>query len=237
MCPVTFTQGGQFVITHPVSKGDEGIVIFADRCIDSWWDKGDVQAEPYIRRHHLSDGMYLPGVRSCPRTLGGDQRQQTGGQGGGQGGRQQQQQNDSRAPSTSTIQIRTEKGDHYIELTGAEQQGQSAIDIIVPYSGQEAIEGKPGPNVNIVCVRCNIKASEKVHIESPLVEVTGDIKAKGEISAKAEVQNSDDFGGQGRVGFVEDITPFAGNEVKLSTHKHSDVATGNAQTGAPVPGT
>jgi hypothetical protein len=233
-CPVAFTQGGEFVITHPVKEKDEGIVVFADRNIDGWWKDGDVQPEIFMRRHHLSDGMYIPGVRSCPRALGGNPQQLTNGH--------QRQSNDSRKPSTATIQIRTEQGDHYIELTGAEQAGQSAVDIIV--HANDAIEGKPGPLVNIVCVRANIKASEKVHFDTPLFETTGEIKAKGEITAKADVSASDDYSRAARSAVnddarrLADITPFSGESVTLSQHVHerTQSAPPPSESGPPKPG-
>jgi RNA:NAD 2'-phosphotransferase (TPT1/KptA family) len=251
--PIQFVRGGEFVITHPVKEKDEGIVIFSTRCIDSWYTQGGVQGEPYMRQHHLSDGMYVPGICSVPRSLGDsgqdDQQQQQSTQringveevniiqtddSGGQ-----QQQGVGRSPSTTTIHIRTEAGDHYIELTGTQQQSQAA-----PLAGsdKQAHEGRPGPHVNIVAVHCNIKA-DLVHMDTPKLEVTGDIIAKGEVTAKGDVQPSQDYG-QSAQSFqnrdaarLASIVPLSGSEVHLSTHKHSDVQSGQGQTGAPVPGT
>lgn len=73
-CPVCFPQGGGFMITFPIKPGDECLIIFADMCIDSWWQNGckgpnneiipQTQAE--IRRHDLSDGMAIFGMTSVP---------------------------------------------------------------------------------------------------------------------------------------------------------------------------
>lgn len=70
--PLVFPGGGGFTLTFPIAIGDEVLVIFASRCIDSWWasghgDHGRVQAE--LRMHDLSDGFAIVGPRSQVRTL------------------------------------------------------------------------------------------------------------------------------------------------------------------------
>ena len=50
-CPVMMPRGGGFALTFPVAAGDECLVVFADACIDSWWQPGD---------HIFGDGV--PGV-------------------------------------------------------------------------------------------------------------------------------------------------------------------------------
>jgi hypothetical protein len=66
-CPVIFPSGGGFVLTFPLTKGDEGTLLFASRCIDAWWQSGGVQPQAELRMHDLSDGFFLPGVFSQPR--------------------------------------------------------------------------------------------------------------------------------------------------------------------------
>ena len=61
--PVHYMGGGGFYFTHPISQGDEGIGIFAARCIDGWWQNGGTQARPdygVTRQHSLSDGLFIP---------------------------------------------------------------------------------------------------------------------------------------------------------------------------------
>lgn len=70
-CPVQFQGGGGWSQTFPIQKGDEGILIFASRCIDSWWQNGGVQPQAEMRMHDLSDGMFIPGLRSQKRLPGG----------------------------------------------------------------------------------------------------------------------------------------------------------------------
>lgn len=67
---VFFQKGGGFTLTFPISLGDECLVIFADRCIDSWWSTGqesNVQSD--IRMHSLSDGFALVGFSSAPKVI------------------------------------------------------------------------------------------------------------------------------------------------------------------------
>lgn len=68
-CPVIFPAGGGFALSFPLAQGDEGLLVFASRCIDSWWYSGGIQKQPRFRMHDLSDGFFLPGCFSQPRKL------------------------------------------------------------------------------------------------------------------------------------------------------------------------
>lgn len=65
--PVVFPRGGNFVFTFPVAAGDEVMLVFSQRALDNWWDRGDVQAPGPVRFHDLSDAMAIPGLASRPR--------------------------------------------------------------------------------------------------------------------------------------------------------------------------
>lgn len=69
-CPVQFPAGGGCTLTFPVKPNDECLVVFASRCIDSWWQSGGIQAQAELRMHDLSDGFALLGFRSQPRVIG-----------------------------------------------------------------------------------------------------------------------------------------------------------------------
>lgn len=68
-CPVQFPQGGGVILTFAVAEGDECLMVFASRCIDSWWQNGGVQPAAEVRFHDLSDGFALMGFRSQPRKV------------------------------------------------------------------------------------------------------------------------------------------------------------------------
>lgn len=67
--PVYFCGGSNFAVEYQVDPGDEGIVIFSQRCIDGWKTTGGVAKNPIMRFHDLSDAMFLPGIRSQPKVL------------------------------------------------------------------------------------------------------------------------------------------------------------------------
>ena len=67
--PVHFPNGGGYTLTFPVAKGDEALVVFASRCIDSWWYYGSPVNPTELRMHDLSDGFAFVGIRSQARKL------------------------------------------------------------------------------------------------------------------------------------------------------------------------
>jgi predicted transcriptional regulator len=78
-------------LTFPVKAGDEVLIVFASRCIDSWWQSGGVQVPIEERMHDLSDGFAILSPTSQPKKLS--------------------------SVSTSNAQLRTESGGTYIEVT------------------------------------------------------------------------------------------------------------------------
>lgn len=69
--PILFPSGGGFTLTFPIVAGDECLVVFSSRCIDSWWQSGGIQVQAELRMHDLSDGFAFVGPRSQPRKLAG----------------------------------------------------------------------------------------------------------------------------------------------------------------------
>ncbi|HDX8786006.1 TPA: phage baseplate protein [Klebsiella michiganensis] len=89
--PVVFPRGGGCTLTFPVSEGDECLVIFADRCIDFWWQSGGVQEPVDGRMHDLSDAFCIVGPQSQAKKIGGI--------------------------STTGAQLRTDDGSAFIEVS------------------------------------------------------------------------------------------------------------------------
>lgn len=55
-------------IDYKVQQGDEVLVFFCDREIESWWLSGNTSQLNYFRTHHMSDCIALAGIRSQPLT-------------------------------------------------------------------------------------------------------------------------------------------------------------------------
>ena len=88
--PIVIPKAGNFVLTMPITKGDECLIFFSDMCIDGWFSLGNVQNQLEKRRHDLSDCFAILGISSQPNVI----------------------QN----YSTNSAQLRTLDGTQYIEL-------------------------------------------------------------------------------------------------------------------------
>lgn len=106
-CPVVFPGGGGCILTFPLSAGDECLVVFASRCIDSWWQLGGVKGQAEFRMHDLSDGFVIPGPRSQPRKV----------------------------TASSKTQLRTDSGTTYFEIESGKIKISAAALEIVATSG------------------------------------------------------------------------------------------------------
>jgi len=69
--PVIFPRGGGVTLTFPIAAGDECLVIFADRCIDFWWQSGGIQEPVDPRQHDLSDAIAIVGPQSQAKKISG----------------------------------------------------------------------------------------------------------------------------------------------------------------------
>jgi hypothetical protein len=101
--PVQLSGGGGFSCTFPLAAGDEGWLVFAERCIDGWWQNGGVQAQVEHRMHDLSDPAFFPKVRSKPNAL-------------------------NPPPSATTAQLRSDDGTTFVEVTPG-----GIVNIVAPF--------------------------------------------------------------------------------------------------------
>lgn len=67
--PIQFASGGGTTSTFPIKSGEEGIYLISSRGFDAWHQQGDAQPAIDARRNSLSDGFFIPGVRSGKRKL------------------------------------------------------------------------------------------------------------------------------------------------------------------------
>ena len=56
-------------ITFPINVGDECILLFSDREIESWFINGEVNPEGYSRIHAFTDAVAIFGIRSLPKMV------------------------------------------------------------------------------------------------------------------------------------------------------------------------
>lgn len=70
-CPVYFPGGSQWMIEYQIDPGDEGWVLFSQRCIDAWMQTGGVAQNPIMRLHDESDGCFFPGFRPAAKSISG----------------------------------------------------------------------------------------------------------------------------------------------------------------------
>lgn len=108
--PVYFPRGGGVTLTFPITEGDECLVIFADRCIDYWWQSGGVQEPVDPRQHHLADAFALVGPQSQAQKISGI--------------------------STSGAQFRSDDGSTYLEINPTSQKmkivAPGGLEVITP---------------------------------------------------------------------------------------------------------
>lgn len=64
--PVVMPHCGGYGLYFAPRPGDECLVIFADLCIDAWWQSGGIQSQADRRRHDLSDAFAVLGCWSQP---------------------------------------------------------------------------------------------------------------------------------------------------------------------------
>ena len=121
--PICFPRAGGYSITLPIKKGDECLLVFADMCIDGWWQSGGVQDQMETRRHDLSDAFAIIGTTSQARKVA--------------------------AYSTENMQIRTDDGNIVIELekSSGNVNVQCKGDFKVNAGGDIKIKGANGVNI------------------------------------------------------------------------------------------
>lgn len=90
--PVMLLGAGGWTATFPIQQGDECVVLFMDTAFDSWLQAGGTDNNPISqRRHSLSDGIAIFGIRNNKRGLS--------------------------SYSTSSMQIRSDDGSVAVDLT------------------------------------------------------------------------------------------------------------------------
>ncbi|WP_079218937.1 Gp138 family membrane-puncturing spike protein [Herbaspirillum robiniae] len=155
-CPVQFPGAGGCSLTFPVAQGDECLVVFASRCIDSWWQSGGVQEQAELRMHDLSDGFAVLGFRSRPRALPNI--------------------------SATSAQLRSDDGATFIDLNSETGEikvvAPGGFDVIAPhssFSGSLLVKGV----FTFIAGMVGSAASGAAAIFTGILNVVGQITANG----------------------------------------------------------
>ena len=67
--PVVFPSSGGYSITFPVAAGDEVLVVFSERSIDTWQQSGGTQDPLDRRKHEYTDAIAIIGLHSNPKKI------------------------------------------------------------------------------------------------------------------------------------------------------------------------
>lgn len=69
-CPIIVVGGGGGYTTYPIFSGDQCLIMFCDRDIDSWLELGNTNSAPDSQRmHDLSDAVVLVGLNSVAKPI------------------------------------------------------------------------------------------------------------------------------------------------------------------------
>lgn len=60
--PVCFPRGGGFFMSFPLQRGDFVLLVFSERAIGNWRQKGEASAPGDLRMHSLAGAVAIPGV-------------------------------------------------------------------------------------------------------------------------------------------------------------------------------
>lgn len=208
--PIVWPRGGGFSLTFPLKVGDEVLVIFADRCIDTWWQSGGVGVQAEERMHDLSDGFAILAPTSQPKKL--------------------------ESVSSDSVQLRNEIGDNFIEIKEdgsiTVKSGQSKIDI--DEVGKITLDSLTGIEINTNKLLLNggeMKiVADSLEIEVPEMKVSGDnfsVEETQKISFTAPVIEVN--------GPIQSSGGITIDGQDYTVHQHSGVVSGTDITGPVVP--
>jgi phage baseplate assembly protein gpV len=143
-CPVNFPSGGGFTLTFPIQKGDECLVIFANRCVDSWWQSGGIQNQAELRMLDISDGFCFVGISSVPKV--------------------------QPAISTTSVQLRSDDGAASVSIARSTKK----ITVLTPNDVEciaTNIMATASASVTVIAANINLQASTKVSVTAPNIEL------------------------------------------------------------------
>ena len=67
--PCVVMGGGGSYITHPISAGDQCLLLFSDFMIDNWWATGQASKIDFERHHDIADAIAIVGLNALPNAI------------------------------------------------------------------------------------------------------------------------------------------------------------------------
>lgn len=67
--PCVIMGGGTSYITHPISAGDQCVLLFSDYMIDYWQNTGEARQSDINRKHDISDAIAIIGLKALPQAI------------------------------------------------------------------------------------------------------------------------------------------------------------------------
>ena len=144
--PVMMPSAGGWSLTFPIQVGDECLIVFTDTPLDIWHQNGGTNNNPISqRRHSLSDGVAIFGLRSRPHGLANY--------------------------SASSAQLRSDDGSVIIDLA-AGKATITAPTVEVHCSDKATVTAQ---TMEVHCSDALVSCSDKATITAPTVMLGSDI--------------------------------------------------------------
>lgn len=159
--PIVWPRAGGFSLTFPIQAGDEVLVVFSSRCIDTWWENGGVGVQAEARMHDLSDGFAILAPTSQPKKISG--------------------------VSTDSVQLRNDNGDAYVEINTSGNVrivSGSEVDISAPNVNINCTDADvtASGDAKINGDTVEVIGSTQIDLTAPNIIVTGSMDITGGVS-------------------------------------------------------
>lgn len=236
--PIHFAGGGgdegkgskATVSTHPIKKDDEGLVVFMSRPLDTWFEQGGTQNAQDLRAHSLSDGIYIPGIRSKPRELKNistDAHQIRSVDGKNTLQQHPEQGTKSKAVDPSdksedpfkdakkyhessthhsgiAHKAVSDKTTHQVTVThkdGAKMSGDNDKTVVQAHPDKAFLSAENGKNkVEALSDKVNVQSDKKIALNAPITEVSGLLSIANATTGGSEGGGGGGAGGGGSGG-------------------------------------
>ena len=204
--PICYPKCADFALTLPLKAGDEVLIIFAARCIDSWWQSGGASNAPAENRIcDLSDGFAVLAPTSQPKRLSN--------------------------VSASNVQLRNTAGDVFIEIDPAGKVQVKANEFVANIAGNAT--WNVGGNFSIAAGGSVSVQGADITEQGATITLNGETTVNGTTTLNgALAQNGGGAGAEFSNGVTAGGDVKAGS-ISLQSHVHGGVLAGGADTSTP----